>query len=169
MFKLIDDRVLEFHMEKSKFTNCLKANLYEDRNFLIDFFDFSDKQYFGKINSDEFNLRRKKSIFSTRYHCKTYGKINSRNKVTIVTLNSKGYDYYVYSIFLIIFLFILFLNILVIKSQQYEFLIFTFAFSFSLIALPIWILRKRLKKYSLELEKDLIYFTNEKNVLQHRV
>ncbi len=159
-FDLIDNRTLEFEISQSEFIDKLRVNTVIENISLFgffDFFDFSKKPYFGEINQNEFRIRKRNKLFSKQNFAVTYGKLRNRNGKTFIDITTKGYNLYMSIWYTFAVFFMIFINFIVIKDGQYQMLLITSLFTLFFLGFPIFMMKKRLKSFLSELERDLYF------------
>lgn len=159
-FNLIDNRTLEYEINQSEFMNRLRVNtVTENISFFgfFDFLDFSNKLYFGEINQNEFRIRKRNKLFSKHNFAVTYLKLRNRNGKTLIDITTKGYNLYMSIWYTFAIFFIIFINFIAIKDGQYQMLLITLLFTLFFLGFPIFMMKKRLKSFISELERDLYF------------
>lgn len=171
--KVIDDVEITLPMMKSDFINKLKNSTEEGSTSsffpLFEAFSGGDKLFKGSINGDNFKVRK-----HIRLYDKSRGGAIAKGKVTqdgdnikiSATINGFRKAMIFYYVFItLLYLFVLGSFIFSIEFEGIQIPIFVLPLvlihALLMYMIPLYVMRKSVKNFKHDLEKDFFYFTKK--------
>jgi len=147
---------LTLKMEKTEFIKFLEQKVKPNRLFFFDIFDSEQKEFYGKINSEKFWLRKKsQSLFPESPFASAEGKIKSSYDKTELEVKIIGWNWFVlFWLTGMTLVFGLSLNDIV-RTESYGVLIFFLPVFLILYFLGTFKMRKGVKKLEHYIKTEL--------------
>lgn len=172
--RLIEDFNTELNISKSQFNDNLGKIVEKgSSNFISDFFDLfsrNDKQYKGFVDYSHFEITRKKRLFDMGFSFpKVKGKTEQSGDILVITTEINGFKGIMF-FFLLFILLIYFLVIVAMffsdtpdnNGEVFVAISIILLHACFVLGIPYFILRRSVKRFKYDLERELFYLTKNK-------
>lgn len=170
LIKIIQNQTIELEVSKKDFIKAFKHNIGEQKSELYEVLEktFKTKKsnYIGKIDFNEFYLKKRNHFFDTDKNTSVVkGKFIQRGQYLRIITEIQGVSYFKFAIYAILaigyscIMFVSSQNILK-KTGNYLYLVLFVVFHSSIIfGLPYFIIKKRIKRMETEMNYNFIIWS----------
>lgn len=162
--QLIKKTQIKLNVDKSEFVKNFKQHVDEGNigafSSAFEMFSSSKNRYKGNITQNSFEIRRRREFFDkTSYLARVTGTFRQQNDHVIVDAKVNGFSNFLIPFYIIITVFYVFFLFMFTSGFQGNGIPIVFILFHALLmyTIPYFVMRKRVKNTTVDLEKELFY------------